>query len=144
MTRLPYVYIIRAGRTRRLKIGITRKTPLERMKELQTGNPHQLRVVYARQTATCAAAEKRIHRRLASYRKEGEWFAVPTEVAIAVSDAIIDAIEEAPAAARREKSQNAFPFRGASEVDTFMFALSRHREEAIGPLTRHLKKRFGF
>jgi hypothetical protein len=68
-----YVYFFLCSGTATVKIGVTASHPARRRRSLQTGAPGELRLlVYAPGTA---ADERRLHRRFAHLRRQGEWFA---------------------------------------------------------------------
>ncbi len=84
-----HVYIIRQGNTRLFKIGVS-NNPQRRLKNLQTGNPHPLKVVLSVPCVGISAyeAEALIHRHLGKERVLGEWFEIASDdrvVAIAQS-----------------------------------------------------------
>lgn len=66
------IYLMRAGNTPLYKIGFTRRDVQERRAALQTGNPLALEVVTT--WPGTMEDEARLHRLLAPYRREGEWF----------------------------------------------------------------------
>ena len=48
--------------------------PARRLRELQTGHPHDLRLAYSAPARHPGAAEKCAHKLLAAHRLRGEWF----------------------------------------------------------------------
>lgn len=60
------------------KVGYTSSHPQKRLKSLQTGNPHRLRLCGVVPNAT-ALLEKEIHGRLKEYSTHGEWFSAPKD-----------------------------------------------------------------
>lgn len=80
----PRVYFIQAVNGGPIKIGFTAEDVRARCKQLQTGNPYELKVL-----AWCHAPqskEKELHKQFASARLEGEWFApVPELLALILS-----------------------------------------------------------
>ncbi len=81
-----YVYVIGSAGSTRVKIG-TSVSPEKRLKELQTGNPDRLEVLWS--TFGGRELEGLLHRAFADHRIEGEWFdfgdvqpvgAIPTAV----------------------------------------------------------------
>jgi len=62
------------------KVGVTSRSPEERIKGLQTGNPHRIESLYCSDLVLTPQqayrTEKAIHERLARYRACGEWFRV--------------------------------------------------------------------
>jgi hypothetical protein len=84
------LYIIGASAAGPLKIGIGRD-PSRRLRELQTGNPKRLRVLYARTSlSNAASAESLTHQRLRALRILGEWFDVSLPEAISAIEAVAD------------------------------------------------------
>jgi hypothetical protein len=71
-----YVYFICEKNLRLFKIGRTVKHPKGRLRELQTGNPRQLRVYGWISTEEHVALELWFHRRFSKQRCFGEWFKV--------------------------------------------------------------------
>jgi hypothetical protein len=71
-----YVYVIRAGQSHNVKIGVTRNVKT-RLKELQTGNPEILHVEHVIPYASAYKAyaiEDALHKQFASRCVVGEWF----------------------------------------------------------------------
>ncbi|MFF9594058.1 GIY-YIG nuclease family protein [Streptomyces sp. NPDC014646] len=66
-----FVYVIGPPGSNRVKIG-TSNNPEKRLKELQTGNPDRLEVLWS--TPGGRELESMLHRAFAAYRVEGEWF----------------------------------------------------------------------
>ncbi|MFJ3205871.1 GIY-YIG nuclease family protein [Streptomyces sp. NPDC086989] len=66
-----YVYVIGSAGSTRVKIG-TSIIPEKRLKELQTGNPDRLEVLW--QTPGGRDLEAHLHQAFAAYRAGGEWF----------------------------------------------------------------------
>ncbi|MFE7116605.1 GIY-YIG nuclease family protein [Streptomyces sp. NPDC057654] len=66
-----YVYVIGAAGSTRVKIG-TSTSPEKRLKELQTGNPDRLEVLW--HTPGGRELENLLHQAFAGHRAEGEWF----------------------------------------------------------------------
>jgi hypothetical protein len=64
------VYIIQAKHSRRIKVGVSRD-PVERLAELQCGNPEPLILLASRPGSELH--ERMLHATL-PYRLEGEWF----------------------------------------------------------------------
>ena len=67
-----YLYIIQSDKTGSLKIGRS-KNPEKRLKQLQTGSPFSLRLIFAAKNK--GHMEKTIHERLKRFkeRRKGEW-----------------------------------------------------------------------
>ena len=75
-----FVYIIRQGNQRIYKIGISDK-PHKRVKQLQTGNPYPLRIIFQTpiiSSINCRKVESVIHKYLKEkgYWMRGEWFKI--------------------------------------------------------------------
>ncbi|MFJ8856618.1 GIY-YIG nuclease family protein [Streptomyces sp. NPDC102437] len=66
-----FVYVIGPAGSTRVKIG-TSNNPEKRLKELQTGNPDRLGILWS--TPGGRELESMLHRAFAAYRVEGEWF----------------------------------------------------------------------
>jgi len=80
-----FVYFIQSGERGPIKIGAA-ANPFARLRELQTGNPYQLRLLLAEDAGCHAwALERALHRRFASSRLGGEWFAITHDMALCVS-----------------------------------------------------------
>lgn len=72
------IYFIQAGDAGPIKIGFTSGCPLDRMANLQTGSPDELRLVaHARGTQE---DERELHKRFAHLRMRGEWFQPKSEL----------------------------------------------------------------
>lgn len=69
-----FVYIVHAVGTNRIKIGFS-ANPGDRLASLQTGSPFRLEIISC--VPGSRADEMRMHRRLAKYRRTGEWFEIP-------------------------------------------------------------------
>ncbi len=71
-----YIYIITDGQNN-FKVGITKKDPLKRLSQLQTGHPHQLEIVNVFKVPEHLVfkLEREAHQKIQSYYpKRGEWF----------------------------------------------------------------------
>jgi hypothetical protein len=79
------VYLIQAGDMRMTKIGLA-INPGARLKELQTGNPHILKLCYVLTVEQAAYLEAKLHRYFKDHRLRGEWFEL-------FADDIIDEIK---------------------------------------------------
>ncbi|MFF6903309.1 GIY-YIG nuclease family protein [Streptomyces hydrogenans] len=71
MSTSSFVYVIGPPGSTRVKIG-TSVNPDKRLKELQTGNPDRLEVLWS--TPGGRELETALHQAFAAYRTEGEWF----------------------------------------------------------------------
>lgn len=72
-----HIYVISESGTNNVKIGISNK-PVKRRAEVQTGNPRKLEIL-----ATWQGTEKDesdLHALFSQYRKEGEWFELPSYI----------------------------------------------------------------
>lgn len=74
-----------------LKIGVA-TTPAKRLKEIQTGFPHKLRVYFHLEAwgALARKVEQECHRRLSDKRLNGEWFDCHPDEAIALVQKVAD------------------------------------------------------
>lgn len=72
----PLIYLIRCSTSNFYKIGSTKRTAEERLKELQTGSPHSLSLI----TTTRFYTERQLHQIFNQYRRNGEWFEFDDEV----------------------------------------------------------------
>lgn len=70
---MKYIYLIQSLENSYYKIGIS-NNPKRRIKELQTGNPSQLKLVETYQSEHAEKIERTLQRRYSYLRKEGEWF----------------------------------------------------------------------
>jgi hypothetical protein len=61
------------------KIGHTKRSPIERLNELQTGNAEPLTLNKTFETKRAKEIEKILHRRYQIYHTSGEWFQLPPE-----------------------------------------------------------------
>ena len=77
-----YIYIIACGKFRKIGRAVR---PMSRLASLQTGNPEQCVLEYARPLLdeTIKAAEAAAHRILQGFRVRGEWFFCSKQDAIA-------------------------------------------------------------
>jgi hypothetical protein len=72
-----HVYLITDGDY--FKIGFTKKDPIKRVKELQTGSPNELKLIQHYASKNYRKIESWFHRVHKSKRLEGEWFALSPE-----------------------------------------------------------------
>jgi hypothetical protein len=80
-----YLYLIEDTCSHLLKIGQTARHPEQRLRELQTGNPHPLRLCRVYRMQAVAQVEAALHRQFAHRRLQGEWFRVSVaEVDLAI------------------------------------------------------------
>lgn len=70
---MKFVYLIQSLEDSYYKIGVS-KHPQKRIKELQTGNSSELRLVEMYQSEFANLIEKTLQRRYSHLHKEGEWF----------------------------------------------------------------------
>ena len=81
-----WVYAIGCGEF--IKVGLTRTSPQKRLKDLQTGQPHELELLGEWRTSAPEALESRVHEILRSQHHRGEWFTASfVEVSRAINDA---------------------------------------------------------
>jgi hypothetical protein len=73
-----YVYLLKHGSRREYKIGRT-NNPLRREGEVGIQLPEKLQPVHYIKTDDPAGVESYWHKRFASKRKEGEWFALSAQ-----------------------------------------------------------------
>lgn len=66
------IYFIQNGQDKHIKIGFTQQQPKKRLKELQTGSPHKLKML--RVVEGGRLKESELHERFAHLRVNGEWF----------------------------------------------------------------------
>lgn len=76
-----WIYLIKADGDydTRYKIGITKKTPQQRLKQLQTGNPYKLEIVDIYQSEFADKIERTFHNIYNSNNTHGEWFELDME-----------------------------------------------------------------
>lgn len=83
-----YVYVIGPSkRPQRVKVGISRKHPRTRLRQLQTGSPEELKIYGYRRVRDPRKVERAVHRRLASRHSRLEWFDVRPAAALGALDA---------------------------------------------------------
>lgn len=71
-----YIYFIQEGNTHIYKVGRTNE-PIKRLRELQTGNSHKLKlyhVVECRDVASACRLELNLHKYLKGQRVLNEWY----------------------------------------------------------------------
>lgn len=68
-----YLYFIGNGEGP-IKVGITRGLPIERCRDLQTGNPQKLKVLFSMKTINPEATEAHMHDMLSQFHVGGEWY----------------------------------------------------------------------
>lgn len=74
-----YIYCIHQINSDFYKIGFTSKHPDKRLRELQTGNPHDLSVIWYRAVINVKQVECIIHDYLVKYKYRNEWFKISRE-----------------------------------------------------------------
>lgn len=74
------VYFIEAVGAGLVKIGFTDGDPMDRLRQLQTGSAHQLRLMHA--SGGSQRREKLLHARFAHLRQSGEWFRLAVEIEV--------------------------------------------------------------
>lgn len=70
---MKYVYLIQSLEDSRYKIGVS-KHPKKRVKELQTGNSSEVKLVECYKSELAHKIERTLQRRYSYLKKEGEWF----------------------------------------------------------------------
>lgn len=70
---MKHVYLIQSLEEGYYKIGIS-KNPKKRLKQLQTGNSSELKLIYSYPSEYANKIEKSLHGLLSHCKKEGEWF----------------------------------------------------------------------
>jgi hypothetical protein len=83
-----YVYLIQMGRQKLYKIGKS-NNPQGRLANLQSANPHKLKLLHVFHADNSSAAEETLHAELHSQRMEGEWFKLTDKQ----KDALISVLE---------------------------------------------------
>ena len=73
-----WIYFIVCPEPLSIKIGFTKKHPIKRLKQLQTGCPSRL--VLRGWYPGSLEEERKLHESLSSYRLEGEWFRLEPEM----------------------------------------------------------------
>lgn len=100
-----FIYII--GCSGFIKIGFA-KNPEKRLASLQTGSPAELILHASFETEHPKIHEKMIHRRFRRFRVRGEWFDVPLEKAMEVTESVT---QEKPRQHRKKKrGKGRYPF----------------------------------
>ena len=70
---MKYVYLIQSLEDGYYKIGVSIH-PKKRIKQLQTGNSSELKLIESYQTEHAHKVERALQRRYSYLKKEGEWF----------------------------------------------------------------------
>lgn len=70
---MKFIYLIQSQEDGYYKIGVS-KHPNKRLKQLQTGNSSELKLIESYQTEHAHQVEKTLQRRYSYLKKEGEWF----------------------------------------------------------------------
>ena len=70
---MKYIYLIQSLEDGYYKIGVS-KHPKKRVKQLQTGNSSELKLVEVYQSEHAHKVERSLQRRYSYLKKEGEWF----------------------------------------------------------------------
>jgi len=70
---MKYVYLIQSLEDGYYKVGVS-KYPKKRIRQLQTGNSSELKLIESFQSEFANVIEKALHRRYFHLKKEGEWF----------------------------------------------------------------------
>lgn len=91
-----FVYVlVEDGDSPYYKIGMTVGHPDDRYRNLQTGNPRELKewAVFPFPKAEVARVEAMMHSRLAEYRVNGEWFKLADEQRVDMLNIIFDELQ---------------------------------------------------
>lgn len=75
---MKHIYLIQSLEDSRYKIGVS-KHPNKRLKQLQTGNSSELKLVESFQTDYAYKIERTLQRKYSYLKKEGEWFDMSIE-----------------------------------------------------------------
>ena len=70
---MKYIYLIQSIENGYYKIGVS-KHPKKRVKQLQTGNSSELKLIETYQSEYAHKVERTLQRRYSYLKKEGEWF----------------------------------------------------------------------
>ena len=70
---MKYIYLIQSQEDGYYKIGVS-KHPKKRVKQLQTGNSSELKLIETYQSEHAHKVERALQRRYSYLKKEGEWF----------------------------------------------------------------------
>lgn len=70
---MKYIYLIQSIENGYYKIGVS-KHPKKRVKQLQTGNSSELKLIESYQSEHAHKVERALQRRYGYLKKEGEWF----------------------------------------------------------------------
>ena len=70
---MKYIYLIQSIENGYYKIGVS-KHPKKRVKQLQTGNSSELKLIESYQSEHAHKVERALQRRYSYLKKEGEWF----------------------------------------------------------------------
>jgi hypothetical protein len=70
---MEFIYLIKSLSDSHYKIGVS-KNPNRRLKQLQTGNSSEIKLICEYQTMNAYKIEKVLHRRYTHFNIDGEWF----------------------------------------------------------------------
>ena len=73
------VYLIKNLEDNQYKIGYTRRSALQRLKEFKTGNCNELKVIHEFESEWGTKIEASLHRRFKTKKIDGEWFCLENE-----------------------------------------------------------------
>jgi hypothetical protein len=79
---MKWIYLIKAETElgeETYKIGITKREPKQRLKELQTANPADLSIIHIFETKIGNQVETTLHRTYGTSNVKGEWFSLTDE-----------------------------------------------------------------
>lgn len=69
------IYLIQNTSTKSVKIGVSKDIE-SRLKSLQTGHEHQLKLIYTKPVEDASSLELKLHHKFSDKRVRGEWFKV--------------------------------------------------------------------
>lgn len=87
---MKYIYLLKLHGYNVFKIGFTKNPPKDRVKSLQTGNPHEIELISSYKSDIATKVESVLHKRYETYKQSieadislgGEWFELPLSEAL--------------------------------------------------------------
>lgn len=70
------------------KIGVTRYGIRKRLQSIQTGNPFEVKLLWAKRTNNMGKYERTIHQQLKDSHVRGEWYAIPRVLALELKNIV--------------------------------------------------------
>jgi hypothetical protein len=70
------------------KIGVTRYGIRKRLQSIQTGNPFEVKLLWAKRTNNMGKYERTIHQQLKNSHVRGEWYAIPRVLALELKNIV--------------------------------------------------------